>query len=225
MVTDISKAFNLFENSGEVKVVVIKAVGEAFCAGADLAYLKMLQSNSYDENLKDSNLLRIMFEQIYSFKKLVIAQIEGHALAGGAGLATVCDIVISVPDAKFGFTEVKIGFVPALVSYFLIRKITEAYARELLLTGKIIRAKDALSLGIVNYISHPNEIELFVNNYAQNIAESTSAESITQTKNIMEEIYGLNISTALDKLEQLNAKARQTDDCQRGIELFLNKKK
>ncbi len=132
LVKELKEAFARAEDDAAVKVIVLRANGEAFCAGADLAYLQNLQKFSHVENLADSNHLKELFLQIYILKKVVIAQVQGHALAGGCGLATVCDFSFSVPEAKFGYTEVKIGFIPAIVMVFLIRKIGEGKARHLL---------------------------------------------------------------------------------------------
>src|SRR5262249_42264171 len=115
LVSALKEVFSKAEEDPAVKVVVLRANGEAFCAGGDLAYLQQLQKFSFEENLADSNHLKTLFLKIYQLKKIVIAQVQGHALAGGCGLATVCDFVIAVPEARFGYTEVKIGFVPALV--------------------------------------------------------------------------------------------------------------
>ena len=131
LVTALKEAFATAKNDRDVKVIVLKANGESFCAGADLAYLQQLQQFSFQENLADSNHLKDLFLQIYQLEKVVVAQVQGHALAGGCGLATICDFVFAVPEAKFGYTEVKIGFIPALVSIFLIRKIGEQKAKQL----------------------------------------------------------------------------------------------
>jgi methylglutaconyl-CoA hydratase len=128
IITELKNAFDKAEQDASVKVVVLKANGESFCAGADLNYLQQLQNFSYEENLADSQHLKELFLKIYTLKKVVIAQVQGHALAGGCGLATVCDFTFAVPEAKFGYTEVRIGFIPALVAVFLIRKIGEQKA-------------------------------------------------------------------------------------------------
>jgi methylglutaconyl-CoA hydratase len=130
LVSEMKTVLHESVSNDDVKVVIIQAEGKAFCAGADLAYLKELQSNTYEENLEDSNHLRALFELIYTFPKPVIAKVQGHAIAGGCGLATVCDFVYAAEEAKFGYTEVKIGFVPAMVLVFLIRKIGEARAQN-----------------------------------------------------------------------------------------------
>ncbi len=121
VVTQLKNHFNKAEEDNNVKVVVLKAEGDVFCAGADLEYLQQLQKNTYEENLKDSTNLMELYRTIYSLKKVVIAQVNGHAIAGGAGLVSVCDFAFSVPDANFGYTEVKIGFIPAIVMVFLLR--------------------------------------------------------------------------------------------------------
>jgi len=150
MVMHLQEAFTKAENDASVKIIVLRANGDAFCAGADLAYLQQLQKNSFEENLADSRNLMQLFKQIYSLKKVVIAQVEGHAIAGGGGLAAVCDFVFAVPEAKFGFTEVKIGFIPAIISVFILRKLGEAIAKKLLLTGSLFDAETMKNYFLVN---------------------------------------------------------------------------
>src|SRR5882672_3965987 len=150
LVTALGEALTRAENDRDVKVVVMQANGEAFCAGADLAYLQQMQKFSMEENLADSNQLKELFLKIYQLKKVVIAKVQGHALAGGCGLATVCDFVFAIPEAKFGYTEVKIGFIPAMVLIFLIRKIGEKKSKQLLLSGELVSGERALAMGLVN---------------------------------------------------------------------------
>src|SRR5689334_2261149 len=148
LIAELKEAFARAEADERAKVLVLKANGEAFCSGADLAYLQKLQGFSFEENIADSNHLKELFHQIYTLKKVVIAQVNGHALAGGCGLATVCDFSFAVPEAKFGYTEVKIGFIPAIVMVFLLRKIGEARSKQLLLSGELITADDAMRLSL-----------------------------------------------------------------------------
>ncbi|HWA36104.1 MAG TPA: enoyl-CoA hydratase/isomerase family protein, partial [Cyclobacteriaceae bacterium] len=138
MVSELEAAFQKASSDDSAKVIVLRARGEAFCAGADLGYLQQLQKYSYEENLADSSHLKELFFLIYTLNKVVIAEVQGAALAGGCGLAAVCDFVFTVPEAKFGYTEVKIGFIPAIVTVFLLRKIGESRAKELLLSGSLI---------------------------------------------------------------------------------------
>lgn len=224
-VEEIKATLKAAENNPEVKVVVIKAAGDAFCAGADLAYLKSLQTNSYEENLADSTALMELFELIYSLKKVVIAQVEGHAIAGGSGLATVCDMVFAIPDIKFGYTEVKIGFIPAIVSIFLIRKIGEAKAKELLLSGNLIDSQSAHQIGIVNTIWNPSDIAQKVTEYAEKLCSGNSSDSMAMTKKLIADVQSMSVEDGLKHAAKLNAKARETEDCKKGIAAFLNKEK
>jgi methylglutaconyl-CoA hydratase len=223
MVGALMSAFMRAESDTSVKVIVLRANGEAFCAGADLAYLQKLQVNTFEENLEDSLTLKNLFLKIYTCEKVVIAQVQGHALAGGCGIATVCDFIFSSEQAKFGYTEVKIGFIPALVSVFLIRKIGEQKARQLLLTGDIINAQEALSLGIINYVYSADNLAIEVRKFAQHIIQTNSAQSMQLTKKMISEVQSLSLEDALQYAATMNAKARATEDCKTGIAAFLNK--
>jgi methylglutaconyl-CoA hydratase len=154
MVSSLTASFLKAAADDAVKIIILKANGKTFSAGADLAYLQELQAYTYEENLADSENLKNLFTTIYYLPKLVIAQVEGHAIAGGCGLATVCDFVFSVPEAHFGYTEVKLGFVPAIVSCFLLRKTNEAIAKQLLLTGELFSAEQALKYGLINFVTN-----------------------------------------------------------------------
>ncbi len=223
MVESIKSALISFNENKEVKVIVIKGTGKVFCSGADLAYLQSLKSNTYEENLEDSRNLKDLFYLIYTLPKVVIAQIQGHALAGGCGLATVCDFSFTVPEAKFGYTEVKIGFVPAIVKVFLIRKIGEGKARQLLLDGDLIDAGEAMDMGLVNWVVNQNELEERVLSYAQKLIRNNSGESLALTKEMIARVQEKKLEEGLEYAASMNAKARSTTDCQRGIAAFLNK--
>ena len=208
-----------------VKAIVLKANGEVFSAGADLAYLQQLQTNSYEDNVADSTSLKDLFYTIYTSPKVVVAQVEGHAIAGGCGLVSVCDIVFSVPEAKFGYTEVKIGFIPALVACFLIRKTGEARTKELLLSGDLINAKTASDYGLINFISEKTAIAEEVNQYAEKLVSKTSGESVSLTKRLINLAQNSTLEESLEQAVQFNAMARASQDCKRGIAAFLNKEK
>jgi len=224
-VEELKIAFSEAENNPEVKVIILRAAGTAFCAGADLQYLQQLQKNTFEENLEDSRNLAELYKQIYLLDKVVIAQVEGHAIAGGAGLASVCDFVFSVPEAKFGYTETAIGFVPAIVSIFLLRKIGEAKAKELLLTAKVISADEAESYGVINFIESKEDIKLATAKLAKHLIEKTSADSLRITKRLISEVQSLDIQTSVELAANTNAEARSTPDCKKGIGAFLNKEK
>ena len=223
LVTALKEAFTTAKNDKNVKVIVLKANGESFCAGADLAYLQQLQQFSFQENLADSNHLKDLFLQIYQLEKVVVAQVQGHALAGGCGLATICDFVLAVPEAKFGYTEVKIGFIPALVSIFLIRKIGEQKAKQLLLSGDLVQNAEALHLGLVNYIVPSEQLESEVFTFAQRLIKNNSGQSMGLTKQLIGAVQSMPLTEALEYAASMNATARATDDCKKGIDAFLKK--
>lgn len=225
LVKELIATFEKAEHDEKVKVIVLKATGEVFSAGADLDYLKKLQSNSFEENLKDSDLLKKLFHQIYQQPKIVIAQVEGHAIAGGCGLASICDFIFAVPEAKFGYTEVKIGFIPAIVAIFLIRRIGEGRAKELLFSGDLITSERALHIGLINYLVDADKIEAEVNTFAAKLCKGTSAQSIALTKQLLNNVQDLPLVDALDFASEMNAHARSTEDCKNGISAFLNKNK
>jgi len=225
VVAELTEAFVRAENDKAVKVILLKAEGEVFSAGADLEYLQQLQKNSFDDNLADSKRLAELFSKIYTLKKVVIAQVEGAAIAGGCGLATVCDFTFATPESQFGYTEVKIGFIPAIVMVFLLRKIGVTRSKELLLTGKLVDATYAKSISLINDVYEKNMIESVVMKFAVELCSSASGSSLELTKNMVAQVQHLPLDGALDYAAQLNAKARSTEDCKRGINAFLNKEK
>jgi methylglutaconyl-CoA hydratase len=222
VVEELTAAFEQIESSDEVKIVILKAEGKAFCAGADLEYLKRISQNSYEENLKDSIHLKDLFYKIYSLNKIVIAQIQGHAIAGGAGLASVCDYSYAVTEANFGFTEVKLGFIPAIVSVFLVNKVGEGKTRDLLLSGKIISAQTAREIGIINRVVEDN-LETAVIDFAKELLNTTSGKSIAMTKKLLVELQKQALNDNLLKACEMNAKMRETTDFKKGVTAFLNK--
>ncbi len=224
LVAELKSTLAQAEADVEVKVVVLKAEGDAFCAGADLAYLQQLQHFSFEENKADSHHLKELFLQIYQLKKVVMAQVQGHALAGGCGLATVCDFVFAVPEAKFGYTEVRIGFIPAMVLVFLIRKIGEQKARHLLLTGDLVQGAAAKEMGLVYALVAKEELENKVNEFALKLVTANSGRSMQITKQMIGEVQSMSLQDALNYAATMNAHARATDDCKNGIAAFLEKR-
>ncbi|HCK21088.1 MAG TPA: methylglutaconyl-CoA hydratase [Bacteroidetes bacterium] len=225
LVSELKEAFGAADMDPDVKVVILKANGKAFSAGADLGYLQQLQDNSYEENLEDSESLMALYRLIYTLSKPVIAQIEGHAIAGGCGLATVCDFSIAVPEAMMGYTEVKIGFVPAIVMVFLLRKIGERNARDLMLTGRLVTAVDAMHMGLINEVVEKETIEEKVNALADGIILDASSHSLHITKQMLANVQDMELNEALHYAAEMNAQTRATDDCRHGISSFLNKQK
>ena len=224
MVVELKSAIEKMNTNPEVKVVMIQAAGKDFCSGADLEYLKKLQSHTFEQNLNDSKNLKDLFYQIYTSPKVFIAQIRGHALAGGCGLASVCDFSFAAPEAKFGYTEVKIGFIPAIVMSFLVKKIGEGKARHLLLEGNLISAIEALELGMISSIVEDGQMEEKATGFAKKLISQNSEEAMAVTKMMLANIQGRTLEEGLHYSAYMNAKARGSDDCKKGIDAFLNKK-
>ena len=225
VVTELKQAFELAENDEDCKVVVLRAAGDVFCAGADLGYIEQLQGFGYSDNLNDSTHLMQLFHQIYTLKKVVIGQVQGHALAGGCGLAAICDITFAVPEAKFGYTEVKIGFIPAIVSVFLLRRIGEARTKQLLLSGDVIPAQAALDMGLITFLTARETLADDVRAYARRLTHENSAHSMEVTKEMLASLPEMDLEEGLRYAARRNAEARGSDDCRRGISAFLNKEK
>lgn len=207
----------------QVKVIILQANGPAFSAGADLEYLQQLQSNSREANLADSENLKRLFTTIYYLPKVVIAQVEGHAIAGGCGLATVCDIIFSVPEAKFGYTEVKLGFVPAIVSCFLLRKTSETIVKRILLTGELFSAQQALDFGLITFLIEKPEIGDKVREFALNLCEQTSSNALMVTKQLIGQTTNPLLEKSLELAVSINARVRESEDFKKGVASFLNK--
>jgi methylglutaconyl-CoA hydratase len=225
LIAELDHAFSEFEHNPEVKVVILQAEGKAFCAGADLDYIQQMQHFSLEENLADSNRLKALFSKIYEFPKVVIAQVQGHALAGGCGLVTVCDFAFASPAALFGYTEVKIGFVPALVSVFLTEQIGQAKTAELLLSGDLISSAKACSLGLVTEVVDLEFLEKKTLEFAQKLVSENSAFSMQETKRLLRSMGHKSRHEALDLAAEANAHARGQEDCVKGIAAFLSKSK
>ncbi len=225
MIAALDSSFRELSNDNEVKIILLRGNDQAFSAGADLAYLQKMQSFSDEENLKDSQRLRELLEFIYMQPKLVIAEVKGPAIAGGCGLATVCDLIVATPETPFGYSEVRIGFIPAIVMIFLIRKVGEGHAKRLLLTGERITGSEAKDMGLVNYLFSTDEIEERTLNLAQKIHHQCSGDALGATKKLIGRIQDLPLHEALDRASKANMEARKSADCNKGIRAFLNKDK
>lgn len=225
MIRRILDALDNLKNSPLVKVVILASTADVFCAGADLEYLETIRDNSFEENVQDSKLVMELFSQVYQYPKLIIAQIEGHAIAGGCGLLNACDYAFAVPEAKMGYTEVRIGFTPAIVSIMLIRKIGEGKARDLLLSGRLVSAEEAHQIGLVNELVTKDKIKERTVQFASELADSTSADSIRVTKELLGQLDSLTTDQQFELGATFNAKMRETSDFKRGINAFLAKEK
>ena len=222
LVKELKEKLNQASLDENVAIIIITGEGKSFCAGADLSYLFDLRDYSSLENEEDSRSLADLFLQIYHCPKLTIAAVNGAAIAGGCGLASVCDIIVADQNhAKFGYSEVKIGFLPAVVSIFLIRKIGEGRARHLLLTGEIVNAEKASQIGLVNYLSE--NVQTFSFELAKELLKN-SDYSMQFTKAMVNDISKLSVEKAVEYCIELNTISRTSEDFRKGLLSFLNKK-
>ena len=221
LVAALKRALDEAEDDGS-RAIVLTGAGSAFSAGADLSDLRAMRKASPLDNERDSRHLAELFRQIYLHPKPVIAKVNGHAIGGGCGLAAVCDFSVVSTEAKLGFSEVRIGFVPAIVMVFVRRKIGETAARELLLRGRLVGAEEAVELGLFTEALPPDELDARVGERAMELATETSGSAVALTKRMLAQVPGMGLNEALDYAVQMNAFARGTDDCQAGIAAFLN---
>lgn len=226
LVQELTDAFSQASKNASVKVILLTGSDTTFCAGADLDYLQKLSAFGLAENQEDSRKLMKLFQLIYEVRKPVIAIVNGPAIAGGCGLATVCDFIIASQEhARFGYSEVKIGFVPALVLVFLVRRIGEGRARELVLSGVTIDAQRAYDIGLISEVVEHKRLLAYSREFALNLIENNSGHSMALTKEMITSLREMDFLQALDYAANMNAVARMTDDCKKGIQAFLKKEK
>jgi len=222
LVLHLKNKLKEIKDDNEIKALIITGEGKSFCAGADLEYLYQIKDFNSVENEKDSESLAGLFLEIYNIPIPTIAAVNGSAIAGGCGLASVCDFIVAdKTNAKFGYSEVKIGFIPAIVSIFLIKKIGEGKAKKLLLTGDIIDAEKAYESGLVDFLTDD------VLSESKKLADrliSNSDFSMKLTKKTIADISNLSVKEAVDYCIRLNAISRSSEDFRKGIENFLLKK-
>jgi methylglutaconyl-CoA hydratase len=206
------------------QVVILTGAGKAFCAGMDLDGLKALIGKTRQENIKDSERIAQLFRGVYDFPLPTIAAVNGAAIAGGTGLATMCDFTLAVPNAKFGYTEVRIGFVPAIVSSILVWQVGHKIARDLLLSGRTFDADDAHRFGLVNEIVEPERLMQRAQELAGELAQN-SPSSVQATKKLINGFITKQLDQQIAEAIEDNARIRATDDFREGITAFLEKRK
>jgi len=223
LIAGLSSALQQANNNEAVRAVVITGAGADFCSGADLSALQKIASASVEDNVADAQSLMDLFELIRKLDVPVIAAVRGRALAGGCGLATACDIVLASESARFGYPEVKIGFVPAMVTAILRRNVSEKRAFELLTLGGEISAEEAAGMGLVNRVFPEAEFDGEVESYARRY-EKVSRTAVSLSKRLLYQVDGLSFSDALQNGADVNVIARMTEDCKQGVARFLNRK-
>jgi methylglutaconyl-CoA hydratase len=223
LMDDLLLAFDEVAKS-PAQILLLTGAGTAFCAGMDLENLKGLIGRSPDQNLKDSETIATLLRTLYDFPKPTIAAVNGAAIGGGMGLATLCDFTLATPEAKFGYTEVRIGFVPAIVSVFLLRQVGEKHARDLLLSGRLFGAEEAERFGLINEIVPADRLMEKARELARQIMEN-SPTSLRATKRLLSEYARAELDEQIAAAVRENASIRTTDDFREGISAFLEKRK
>ncbi len=223
MISELQSALDEIEKS-HARVGILTGSGKAFCAGMDLEMLAAIAQQSPSENQEDSRRMAKMFRRIWSFSKPLIAAVNGAALAGGCGIATLCDFTLAAPEAKFGYTEVKIGFLPAIVSVFLSRQIGEKRTRDLLLTGRIVEPGEAKEIGLINEIV-PAETLMERAKELADILIAASPGSVTRAKRLLTSAAAAGVDADLERAVLENARIRCTPDFKEGLASFLEKRK
>jgi methylglutaconyl-CoA hydratase len=222
MTSDLMNAFGEIEASS-ARVAILTGEGQAFCSGIDLAALQAIATQSPLENLEDARRFALLLRRIWSFPKPTIAAVNGAAVAGGCGIATLCDFTLAVPEATFGYPEVRIGFLPAIVAVFLVRQISEKHARDLLLTGRIIDAAEAQRLGLVTEVAPAAELMSAAQKLAATLLES-SPTSLLKTKKLLGDIAAPELERALELAIAESVQIRTTADFREGLASFLDKR-
>jgi methylglutaconyl-CoA hydratase len=222
MIPDLFAVLDEAEHSA-ARVVILTGAGKAFCAGMDLEALRNLAKQTQKQHAADAKRMGEMFYRVYSFPKPLIAAVNGPAIAGGTGLATLADFTLAVPDAKFGYTEARIGFLPAVVSVFLLRQVGEKVTRELLLTGRIFDAEEAHGLGLVTEIVAPEKLMDRARELGQTLA-TLSPTSLALTKRLILRWNEREIRRDLAIAIRESAAIRRTPNFREGLSAFLEKR-
>jgi len=223
MIADLITALDQAEN-GSSRVLILTGSGKAFCAGMDLDELENAAKQTLQENLEEARRVTKLFSRLYSFPKPVIAAVNGAAIAGGCGLATLADITIAVPQAKFGYTEVRLGFIPAIVAVFLRRRLGDKHLRELLLTGRVMGASDAFRVGLITEIVPAEDLMDRAREIAGLLLEA-SPTAIARTKKLLLSFEHTAVRAELEAAIEANADIRSTPDFREGVAAFLEKRR
>ena len=222
LIHDLGDMMRDFSINEDVKVVVLTGAEGNFCSGLYLDYLQKISEYDILQNKEDSRRFKNMLMNIYNCSKPVIAKVKGYCLTGGCGIASACDIIVADETAKFGYTEVKIGFIPAIVMLFLLKRVSETHAKDLLLTARMIGSDEAYRMGFINHFVSSADIDAKVIDICEMLKKNSSS-SLKLTKEMFSNIAGMDFENALEYACDLNAITRMTPDCKDGVAKFLNK--
>jgi methylglutaconyl-CoA hydratase len=222
LVDGLKRALAAAASDEHVRVVLIDGAGKDFCSGADLAALQKVSSATAMENVQNARHLGELFIQMRRHPRPIVAAVHGRALAGGCGIATACDLVLAAESAKFGYPEVNVGFIPAMVMAILRRSVGEKRAFELITRGELITSSQAQEMGLINRVFPDDHFAEAVREYVAEMA-AKSASAVSLAKNLLYQMDGMSFESAIEAGVRLNAITRVTADCKRGVERFLNK--
>jgi len=222
IVLEFKDALHSASENIDVRVVLVTGAGKDFCSGADLASLQQISAAGVEESMASARVMAELFVEMRRSPRPIIAAVRGRALAGGCGLATACDIIVATESAQFGYPEINIGFIPAMVMAILRRSVSENRAFELITRGEIISATTAAEIGMINRVFPDDQFDETVEQYVNQLS-TKSASAVSLAKSLLYHMDGMTFETAIEAGVQLNAITRMTEDCKRGVERFLKK--
>lgn len=224
MIKELSTVFDDIAANHDIRVVIVTGNGKSFCAGADLNWMRRVKDYSYEDNLKESLELAEMLYKAYSSPKPTIARVNGAAIGGGTGLVAVCDIAIAATKAKFSFSEVKLGLIPACISPYVIKKCGEGKCREFFLTGERLTADKAYNAGLVNAVVPLEEIDSTIDKLVKQLI-SSGPDAITNCKELLRRVSAMSLEEAKKHTAEVIAKLRISEEGQEGMNAFLEKRR
>lgn len=224
MISELTSAIRKYSDDETTKTIILSGAGGNFCSGLYLDYLQKISEFDIVQNKMDSSRFKDLLIEIYSCRKPVIAMVDGYALAGGCGIASVCDLIVASDKSQFGYTEVKIGFIPAIVMVFLLKRVSETHAKDLLLTSKFISGEEAFKIGFINYLTSQNELEAVTMKLCEDM-NKLPLSSMSLTKEMFKNISSMSFEASLEYAVGMNAITRMTEECKNGVRNFLMKGK
>jgi len=224
LMSELTLCFKELSKDEKIRVIVLTGKGKSFCAGADLNWMKSMAKYSTKENIKDSEILLNLYDEIYFCPKPVIACVNGHAFGGGIGVFAACDIVIAIPDCKFAFSEVKLGIIPAVISSYIVRRIGLYNMRRLFLTGERFDSNYAKEIGLVDFVVSEKDFDEIVQKYID-ILLSSGPNAIVEVKKIVDAYEKMDIDKYKKHTVEKISELRVSDEGQEGINAFLEKRK
>ncbi len=222
MISELTEAFKIFSEDEKIKSIILTGAENNFCSGLYLDYLQKISEYDILENKIDSAKFKDLLLSIYNCRKPVIAMVDGYALAGGCGIASACDLIVATEEAQFGYTEVKIGFIPAIVMVFLLKRVKESHAKDLLFTSRFIKGPEAYEIGFINYLTPPDNLEKVTMKLCEDL-NSLPLSSLMLTKEMFRNVSSMSFEAALEYAVNMNAITRMTEECRNGVKNFLTK--